>query len=148
MGDFVKNKQTEKLLNRLNNIKNKNELNQYIKSSKSKENSLELSEYILESCNAKGFKKNHIIKNANIYRTYGYEILSGKKLPSRDKLLQICIGNNFSLEEANRSLTLGKLGILYAKNPRDSIIIYALNNKLNLIATNILLEEHSLKILD
>lgn len=148
MGDLVKNKQTERLLNRLNNIKNKNDLNQYIKSSKSKENSLKLSEYILELCHTKGFKKNHIIKNSNIYRTYGYEILSGKKLPSRDKLLQICIGNDFTLEETNRSLTLGKLGILYAKNPRDSIIIYALNNKLNLIATNILLEEHNLKILE
>lgn len=143
----MRDKQTEKLLHRLNNIKSRYELKKYIEFSESKEDHFKLSEYILEVCNAKGLKKNEIIKNADIYRTYGYEILSGKKLPSRDKILQICIGNGFSLEETNRCLTIGQLGILYAKNPRDSIIIYALNNDLNLIDTNIILAEHNFELL-
>ncbi len=143
----MKNKQTEKLLNRLNRIKNEYELREYIESSRFKEDGSKLSEYILEICGAKGLKKSDIIRNSDVYRTYGYEILSGKKLPSRDKLLQICIGNRFSLEETNRCLTISKLGILYAKDPRDSIIIYSLNNQLDLIATNIILDEHDFDVL-
>ena len=146
-GDIMRNKQTERLLERLKNIKSQHELKEYLELSKSKGDPFKLSEYILELCTARGLKKNEIIRNADIYRTYGYEILNGKKLPSRDKLLQICIGNEFSLDEANRCLTIGKLGILYAKDPRDSIIIYALNNNLNLIATNIILDEHDFILL-
>lgn len=141
----MKNEHTEKLLDILNNIKNKSKLDRYINSSASEKDGLKLSEYILEVAKYKGFNKSDIIKNSDIYRTYGYELLSGKKLPSRDKLLQICLGNRFTLDETNRSLTLGKLGILYAKDPRDSIIVYALNNNVNLIDVNILLYEHNLK---
>lgn len=141
----MKNNKTEKLLDILNNIKDKSKLNTYINFSVSKENSLRLSEYILGVAGHKGFNKSDIIKNSDIYRTYGYEILNGKKFPSRDKLIQICVGNRFTLEETNRSLTLSKLGILYVKDARDSIIFFAINNKLGLIDTNILLAEHNLK---
>mgnify|MGYP000906295758 CR=1 FL=1 len=143
----MKNRQTGDLLNRLNNIKKLSELNGYIDNVKQDGSDNKVSEYILEVCASKDLTKSEIINNANIYRTYGYEILSGKKMPSRDKLLQICIANGFDLEQTNRALTLGKLGILYAKDPRDSIIIYAINNGLDLISTNIILDEYSLQIL-
>ena len=145
IGDVMKNKQTAKLLDVLNNFKDKSQLDKYVDLLASKDSSLILSEYILKVAKDKGIKKSEIIKNSYIYRTYGYEILSGKKLPSRDKLLQICIGNKFTLDETNRSLTLAKLGILYAKDPRDSIIIYTLNNGLSLININIILDEHNFK---
>ena len=145
----MKNNQTEQLLKKLNNIKDINVLKEYISTSMhERDNSMILSEYILEVCRANNIEKNNIIKNSNLYRTYGYEILGGRKLPSRDKILQICIGNKFSLEETNRCLTIGKLGVLYAKDPRDSIIIFALNNNLKLIEANFILDEHDFKILD
>lgn len=139
----MKNKKTDNLLNILKNINNKSHLNRYVDFLESEENNLQLSEYILNVSTSKGLKKVDIIKNAHIYRTYGYEILNGKKLPSRNKLLQICIGNKFTLVETNKSLTLAKLGVLYAKDPRDSIIIYTINNKLSLIHTNIILDDHN-----
>lgn len=74
----MQNKKTEKLLNILNNFQDKSQLNKYIDSLESHKNSPELSKYILEICKEKGFKKSDIIRNADIYRTYGYEILSGK----------------------------------------------------------------------
>lgn len=144
----MKNKETEQLLNMLNKINDKSKLNKYIYSSTEEEENLSLDEYITRICKSKGLSKSDIIKNADLYRTYGYEILSGKKNPSRDKLLQICIGNDFSLEQANRSLTLAKLGVLYAKNPKDSIVIFALNNSLSLMDTNLILHDHDLDILE
>ena len=80
----MRNKSTEKLLNRLKKIKNKSELNKYVDSSNHKEDNYKLSEYILELCKDKGYSKSDIIKNSDIYRSYGYEILNGKKSPSRD----------------------------------------------------------------
>lgn len=142
---MMENKSTEKLLNRLNKIESESQLTKFINSSSPQENNYLLSEYILKICKAKGYNKSTIIQNSDIYRTYGYEILNGKKSPSRDKLLQICIGNGFTLDEANRTLTIAKLGILYAKYPRDSILIYALNNDLSIIDINILLDQHNFK---
>lgn len=142
----MKDKSTEKLLNILNKAKNKSSLDKYI-SSNSEHDTYELSEYILEISTSKGYSKSDIIKNSEIYRSYGYQILNGKKSPSRDNVLKICIGNKFNLEQTNRTLTLAKLGVLYAKDPRDSIFIYALNNKLNIINVNIILSDHNFKLL-
>ncbi len=142
----MKDKSTEKLLNILNKAKNKSSLDKYI-SSNSEHDTYELSEYILEISTSKGYSKSDIIRNSEIYRSYGYQILNGKKSPSRDNLLKICIGNKFNLEQTNRTLTLAKLGVLYAKDPRDSIFIYALNNKLYIINVNIILSDHNFKLL-
>lgn len=143
----MKNKSTEELLDRLNKIESKSKLKSYIDSSNLEETNYKLSDYIVKTCKSKGYNKSKAIKNADLYRTYGYEILSGKKSPSRDKLVQICIGNKFTLDETNRTLTIGKLGILYSRDLRDSIIIYALNNGLDLIDVNIILDEHNFKFL-
>lgn len=106
----MKDKSTEKLLNILNKAKNKSSLDKYI-SSNSEHDTYELSEYILEISTSKGYSKSDIIRNSEIYRSYGYQILNGKKSPSRDNLLKICIGNKFNLEQTNRTLTLAKLGV-------------------------------------
>lgn len=138
---------TEELLNRLTNIRKRSDLKTYIDSHQLESNDKQLHDYILKICQDKGYGKRHIIKNADINRTYGYQILSGLKTPSRDKLLQICVGNKFTTEESNRALTIANWGILYAKDPRDSIIIYSLNNGLNIIDANIILDEHGYELL-
>lgn len=143
----MKDKSTDKLLNILNTIESKSELENYIASSNSESKSYQLSDYILNICQSKGYVKSQIIKNSGIYRTYGYEILNGKKIPSRDKIIKISIGNKFTLKQANKCLILAKLSPLYAKDPRDSIFIYALNNNLSIIESNIILSEHEFNLL-
>lgn len=143
----MKKNKTEELLKRLKNIRNKADLKSYIDTHTIETSDKQLADYILEICNNKGYKKSDIIRNSDINRTYGYQILSGFKSPSRDKLLQICVGNNFTREHTNKALTIANFGMLYAKNPRDSIIIYSLNNNLNLIETNIILHEHGYRSL-
>lgn len=137
----MKNK-TEELLNRLMNIRRKSDLKTYIESSSLETDTKQLHDYILKICYEKGYEKSDIIKRADIDKTYGYQILNGSRKPSRDKILQLCVGNSFTLVQTNKALTIANCGILYAKNPRDSIIIYSLNNSLSLIDTNIILDEH------
>lgn len=137
----MKNK-TEELLNRLMNIRKKSDLKSYVESDSLSTDTKQLHDYMLSICEEKGDSKGDIIKNADLNRTYGYQILNGFKKPSRDKIIQISVGNKFTLKQANKALTIANLGILYAKDPRDSIIIYSLNNCLSLIETNIILHEH------
>ena len=91
----------------------------------------------------KNLKKSTVIKNADLDRTYAYEILRGDKKPSRNKILQICIGANLSLEETNKALKIGDCGELYPKILRDSILIFAINKKLDIIKVNDLLYSYN-----
>lgn len=81
-------------------------------------------------------------------RTYGYQVLNGTKKPSRDKILQLCIGGSFSLKETNKVLKLGNCGELYSKNTRDAVIILGINKKLNVLQINELLFTRELDCLN
>lgn len=138
-GIIVKEEKTEALLERLNKLKDENDLKGYIESCSLERSKGQLSDYIVNVCKLKGLKKSDIIRSSDIHRTYGYQILSGEKTPSRDKLLQICIGCGFSLDETERALKIGSMGSLYPKDPRDSIIIYSLRKEYNLLEANTIL---------
>lgn len=138
---------TVELMSLLKNIDNESNLDDYISNTLTSSNDLSLHRYFENLFKAKSLSKSTVIKNADIDRTYGYEILRGDKKPSRDKILQICIGASFSLEETNKSLKLGNVGELYAKVPRDSVIIFCINKKLGIIEINELLFGYGFNIL-
>ncbi len=82
------------------------------------------------------------INNSELDRAYGYQIFNGTRKPSRNKLIQISIGMNLSLDDCNYLLKCGQKQPLYAKSQRDAIIIYALTHNLNIIAVNELLYDN------
>ena len=108
---------------------------------------ISLSEYFENMFNKKKLSKSTVIKNADLDRTYGYEILRGDKKPGRDKILQLCIGANFTLEETNKALKIGNCGELYPKVMRDSVIIFGLNKNLNILRINELLFSYNVALL-
>lgn len=81
------------------------------------------------------------IKKANITKSYAYQLISGDREPSRDKVIAFCLGLELSLEAANRLLRAAYKAPLYVKEPRDLVIIFALSNGYPLVDTNILLDE-------
>lgn len=95
-------------------------------------------EYMLE---AKGLEKAQVIKDSDIQRNYGYQIFSGIKQPGRNKLIALALAMGLSLEETQRGLLIAKEGTLYAKDKRDSIIIFSINKKQTVLDTNNLLFE-------
>lgn len=103
--------------------------------------------YLEEKRLEKELKKAKWIEQADISRTYGYQILNGTKSPSRDNILKLCIGGGFSLEETNKALTLGGFNTLYVKDRRDSVLIFAIKKPLNLIETNLLLDRYGQDLL-
>lgn len=138
---------TVELMSLLKNIDSESNLDDYISNTLTNSSNLSLYKYFEDLFKVKGISKSSVIKNADIDRTYGYEILRGDKKPSRDKILQLCIGANFNLEESNKALRLGNVGELYAKIPRDSVIIFCINKKLGIIEINELLYGYGFNIL-
>ena len=103
--------------------------------------------YINETLKKHGIKKNTLAKTSNIYRTYLYQILNGSRKPGRDHILSICIAAGFTIEETIRCLEIINEGILYPRNKRDSIIIFAINHKYDVSQTNELLYNNNEKTL-
>ncbi len=83
-----------------------------------------------------------IMERAQIERAYGYQIFNGTRKPSRDKLIQLAIGMQLSIDDSNYLLKCGQKLPLYAKAERDAIIIYALTHQMDIVETNCLLAEH------
>lgn len=134
---------TIKLMDLLNDIDDESNLDIFISNTLNNSKNIKLYEYFEKIFKEKNLKKSTVIKNADLDRTYAYEILRGDKKPSRDKILQICIGANLSLEETNKALKIGDCGELYPKILRDSILIFAINKKLDIIKVNDLLYSYN-----
>ena len=101
-----------------------------------------------ELLDAKGLTKADVVKESNLNTVYAYQILSGARRPSRDKLLSLCFAIKATLEETQFLLRHNEFAPLYVKNRRDSIIIYALSRGQNLIEVNNALYEHEKRIIE
>lgn len=144
----MNDKKTHELDNIINFIKDEHELNKYINSTISNSINIDFVNYLDKLLNEKALAKANVIKLSGIDRTYGYQILSGKKYASRDKVLRLCIAANFTVEETNRLLSIGSYPRLYSKDRRDSIIIFSLNKGLSTLNTDLLLDKYKEAPLD
>ncbi|PKM96240.1 MAG: transcriptional regulator [Firmicutes bacterium HGW-Firmicutes-1] len=135
----MKNERTEELINEIKDISN---VYSYISKYNTDFPNLTFSNFVDLVIQKKRLKKSQVVKNAGLHRTYGYQIISGKKKPSRDKALTIAYGLELSLEETQKLLNIAEFNPLYPKNKRDSIIIFTLCNHYNLEKTNLLLYDN------
>ena len=84
----------------------------------------------------KGISKAALAKKAGISNVYLYQIFSGERNPSRNRILCLCFGLIASLEETQELLKHSGYAQLYAKNKRDAIIIYGLTHNMDLDEVN------------
>ncbi|MBR0434578.1 MAG: hypothetical protein IJK13_01060 [Lachnospiraceae bacterium] len=81
------------------------------------------------------FKQKHITQQevfirADITERYGYKLLSGEKYTrQRDVILRLCYAAGLSLEETQRALKKYRLPELYAKIPRDALLMIIFNDR-------------------
>lgn len=95
-----------------------------------------LSEYLNRQLEVKQLKKSAVIKNAKLNPTFAYQIFSGDRNASKDKLLQLSFSMGLDLQETQRLLKIAGAGELYCKTRRDAIIIYCLSKKMSLAETD------------
>lgn len=79
---------------------------------------------------------------------YAYQIFSGTKTPTRDKVLMLCIGFSLAVEETQRLLKITGYAQLYSKDERDNVILFGLTKKLSIIEINDILYEMNHNILE
>lgn len=133
-------KTTEELLKTLKS----SSLTAYLQDNKDELSDNPIAEYLSLAMEEKGLKKSDVIKSSGIQINYAYQIFSGLKLPSRDKLICLCFGMALSLDEAQTLLKYSCHAPLYPRNKRDSVIIFALQNKKSVIDCNLMLDEYNL----
>lgn len=133
------NKTTDELNNEL---KEADDIRRFIAKNEDELITKKISAFLNEIIERKKLKRSQVIEAANLHKSYGYELFSGKKeMPSRDVMLRLAIAMGLDLEETQKLLKYSELPPLYARNSRDSVIIYAINNKKNVMNCNLLLEE-------
>ncbi len=95
-----------------------------------------LSEYLQYLLVEHGLKRADVIREANLNSTFGYQIFTGQRQASRNKVLQLAFAMHLSLLETNRLLQAAKVNELYCKNRRDAIMIFCLDHGCSLQETN------------
>ena len=86
--------------------------------------------YVKDLLKKKRLTQQLVFLKADIPERYGYKLLSGEKnTRQRDIILRICYAANFSLEETQRALRKYEMPELYAKIPRDALLMIALNER-------------------
>ena len=95
-----------------------------------------LSEYLKQLLNEKGLERAKVVREAGLNETFGYQIFTGARNASRDKILQIAFAMKLSLKETDRLLQAAGVNELYCKNRRDAIIIFSLQGGYSLQRTD------------
>lgn len=100
-----------------------------------------LPEYLEELLAKKSLSKADVVRASMLNSTFAYQILSGDRHASRDKMLQLIFALSCTVDEANKVLYASGASTLYCRNKRDAIIVFALEHNLTLTQVDTLLYE-------
>ena len=102
-----------------------------------------LNEFFLK----KKISKSVLAKRAGMSEVYLHQVFSGKRNPSRSRLLCMCVGMQATLEETQEMLKLCGYAQLYPKNKRDAIVLFGITHGKDLFEINDLLFEEEVETL-
>ena len=93
-------------------------------------------EYLKQLLEEKGLERSRVVRMADLNETFGYQIFTGSRNPSRNKVLQIAFAMALTLKETNRALTAAGVSVLNCKDRRDAIIIFCIDRGCSLQKVN------------
>lgn len=82
-----------------------------------------------------GQRKSDVIRKSNISRTYGYQIMEGRRLGKRDYYLCIALALSLDLKTTQRMLAVTHSGSLHPLIKRDAAVMFAINHGYSLEKT-------------
>ncbi len=88
------------------------------------------------------FSKSSIINKSDFSYCYFYEVINGKKIPTRDKIIRLTLAMELSIEECQQALKISGHSFLFPTNRRDSILLYAIEHKKSIVQCNNLLNKY------
>ncbi|WP_102338433.1 helix-turn-helix transcriptional regulator [Collinsella provencensis] len=95
-----------------------------------------LAEYLQRLLEKKHLKRSRVVRMADLNETFGYQIFTGTRNPSRDKVLQIAFAMALTLRETNRALVSAGVSTLDPKCRRDAIVIFCVDHGCSLQKVN------------
>jgi len=89
-------------------------------------------EYLNDLCRKKELIPEQVIKAAQIDRTYGHQLFNGTRRPSRDKVIQLAIAFELSMDDTQELLRVAGRNELYPRIRRDAAIIFGLSKHMEM----------------
>lgn len=105
------------------------------------------SSYMKAIMRQRGISQQIAFLKADIPERYGYKLLSGEKhTHQRDVIIRICYAGELTLKETQRALRKYGMPELYAKIPRDAMLMIAFNERPgSIIDVNSFLKENGME---
>lgn len=106
-----------------------------------------LSQHLTALLAEKKISKADVVRGSLLDRAYVYQIFSGERRPSRDKLLALSFGLRLTADETQKMMKLSGNRELYARDQRDAVILFALRHHKTIMETNELLDANQMPAL-
>lgn len=138
-------KSTDELLNEIKSTKN---ILDYMEHNQEEMHLNTLAEALDAWTAKKDLSTADVIKKSNLNSSYVYQIFRGKKYPSRDKVIALAFGLALSADETQKLLKQAGYRELYPRDKRDALLLFAINQKMNIIDANEVLYDHEIEVLE
>lgn len=89
-----------------------------------------------------------VVKKSNLNKSYVYQIFNRKKFPSRDKVIALAFGLELNADETQKLLKQAGYRELYPRDKRDALLLFAINQKMNILDANEVLYDHEIEVLE
>ncbi len=119
----MKEKSTDDLSQELMSQPN---LDQYITENETYFADVDISEFLTKLYEKCGLSKAELARRAGMSEVYLHQVFAGRRKPSRDRLLCLCIGMGARLEETQQLLKQVGYAPIYLRLKRDAIIGHGL----------------------
>ena len=118
------------------------DIDAYIKENEAFLASRSITELLAELYENQKISKAELARRAGMSEVYLHQLFSGRRRPSRDKLLCLCIGMELTLDETQRLLKEAAYVQLYPRIKREAIIYHGIihHTPLNEINDNLFRE--------
>ena len=135
---------TDALLKRLFKA---NDLEEFLKENEGEMQTADFCSVLAELTEEHGLTPARVIERSLIDRTYGYQLYSGKRKPSREKVLQLSIGLRLNMDETQTLLRAAGHSALYPRIRRDAVILYGIRKKMDVLEIQEYLQSFGLTLL-
>lgn len=84
----------------------------------------------------RSISKTMLAKQSGISEVYLHQVFSGRRTPSRNRLLCLCFGLEATVDETQELLRHARFAPLYSRDRRDDILIFGLSHNMTLAQVN------------
>ena len=112
------------------------DLDTYLKENEKEFDERSVGEILADVYEKKSITKAALARQAGMSEVYLHQVFAGRRKPSRDRLLCLCIGMEASMAETQQLLKQAAYAQIYPRNRRDAIISYGILHHISLNEIN------------